>query len=370
MTAGIYVHVPFCFSKCRYCGFVSFPYDKERPLLYRQAVLREMTDAAGKSGGVCFGSVYFGGGTPTCLDREDLVFLLRRVGDLFCVLPGAETTVEANPETVDGAYLHSLLQAGVNRISLGAQTFDPSLLDLLGRQAGPAVVRRAVRAARQAGFTNLSMDLIFGLPGQTPFVHRQTLEQALDLEPEHISAYGLELIAGTPLARAVAEGSLAPCGEEEALAMYEETIAVLTRAGYRHYEISNFARPGYECRHNLIYWENGEYLGFGPAAASHWRGGRRQNADSMEAYLRGEGIAEEGADRSREMTDTILMGLRLLEGLDLAAFADRFGVSLESSYGQTLAWVRRQGLAEVKGERLRLTARGLPLANEVFRAFV
>jgi len=359
------VHVPFCRSKCRYCGFVSYPYQKERAILYREAVAKEMAASAGKA--VSFGSVYLGGGTPTCLDKEDLVFLLRQAL-VFPVLPEAEVTVEANPGTLDGPYLDALRKVGVNRLSLGAQTFDEALLRLLGRPVGPDVVRQTVIDARAAGFANLNLDLIFGLPGQTPASFRQTLDQALVLEPEHISAYGLELVPETPLARAVAEGSLTPCPEEEDLEMFEDTIRTLAGAGYHHYEISNFARPGYECRHNLVYWENGDYLGFGPAAASHWRGRRYSNAGSLEAYFRGEGSSEE--DPALEMTDTILMGLRLMAGLDLAGFSLRFGVSLESVYGKELERLKTQGLVEIAGSRLRLTKYGLPLANEVFRAFV
>ena len=365
------MHVPFCRSKCRYCGFVSYPYRRQAAAAYLEAVGREMAGAAaGLRRGCSFASVYVGGGTPTSLPPADLVLLLNRIQQLFAMEPGAEVTVEANPDTVDDAYLRALRKAGVNRLSLGAQSFDPALLRLLGRRAGPGAVTAAVRAARAAGFTNLNLDLIFGLPGQTPAVWRQTIARALDLAPEHVSAYDLELVEGTPLARAVEEGRLAPCPEEDALEMYEEAISTLTRAGYRHYEISNFALAGRECRHNLLYWENDDYLGFGPAAASHWRGTRRGNAGGLEAYVRGEGDACEGDDPAREMTDTVIMGLRLTAGLDLEAFARRFGVALTSVYPGPLEMVQRQGLAEIAGGRLRLTKRGLPLANEVFRAFV
>ena len=367
---GIYLHVPFCRSKCRYCGFVSFPYREKAAAAYREAVEREMATAAAGCRRDSFASVYVGGGTPTCLPREDLVHLLDRVDRLFAVETGAEVTVEANPDTVDVRYLAALRASGVNRLSLGAQTFDEGSLRLLGRPGGPGAVREAVRSARSAGFTNLNLDLIFGLPGQTPAAWRQTVEQALALAPEHVSAYDLELVPGTPLARAVREGTLAPCPEEEALEMYQEVIDTLTRAGYRHYEISNFALPGRECRHNLLYWENGDYLGFGPSAASHWRGTRRSNAGGLEEYLRGEGGTGEGEDPAREMTDTVIMGLRLIAGLDLEAFARRFGVPLASVYPGELERIQRQGLAEIVAGRLRLTKRGLPLANEVFRAFV
>jgi len=318
-----------------------------------------------------FTSVYIGGGTPTCLERGDLLALVNRLRHLFSVPAGAEVTVEANPGTVDAGYLAGLCLEGVDRLSLGVQTFDGELLAMLGRPVNPAVVRQTVRRARAAGFSNLNLDLIFGLPGQSPASFRRTLDQTLELEPEHVSAYGLELVPGTPLARAVEEGSLAACPEEDALEMYREAIDTLTRAGYRHYEISNFARPGRECRHNLLYWRNQDYLGFGPSAATHWQGRRRSNPDSLESYLRGEGIVEEGEDQAREMTDTILMGLRLVDdGLNLDSFAERFGVSLESVYRRELERLGTLGLVEIVGGVLRLTRYGLPLANEVFRAFV
>lgn len=368
MLAGIYVHVPFCRSKCRYCGFVSYPYQKEPAHCYLEALFREMALTTGKTA-ASFGSVFIGGGTPTCLDRDDLLGLLRHAL-AFPVVPGAEVTVEANPGTVDAPYLQALRAAGVNRLSLGAQTFEDRLLRLLGRPVGPEVVRQTVADARAAGFANVSIDVIFGLPGQTPASFRQTLDAVLALEPEHVSAYGLELIPGTPLGVAVEEGTLAPCPEDDALEMYEDAIHTLTDEGYHHYEISNFARSGYECRHNLLYWENGDYLGFGPAAASHWQGRRWTNADKLADYCGGEGVVFEAADQVREMTDTALMGLRLLAGLDLAGFSLRFGVSLESVYGKELERVKGQGLVEIAGGRLRLTKRGLPLANEVFLAFV
>mgnify|MGYP001627257047 CR=1 FL=1 len=378
MAISLYVHVPFCLQKCAYCNFVSYPLEEETARRYRDCLLKEMA----LCGEVLappereLATVYLGGGTPTCLPAGLLEDILEGLHRYFDWPLGIEATVEANPGTVDAAKLKMLREAGINRLSLGVQSCQDHHLDLLGRLHGFRQAVEAVLLARQVGFSNLNVDLIFALPGQTLPEWRRCLEEILALAPEHISAYSLEVEEGTPLARRIQGGGLAPCEEETELAMYLEAIAFLKENGYEHYEISNFARPGFRCRHNLAYWEHRPYLGLGLAAHSFLDRRRRANVCSLEEYCArleaGELPAGEEEELSEEalMGEAMFLGLRLLEGVSLEGFARRFGKNPLEVFAPQIASLCRRGLLEISSGHLRLTSRGLPLANMVFREFI
>lgn len=378
MAIGLYVHVPFCVKKCLYCDFVSHPLHHGTPEAYANALSREIrlygSALSGEERNVT--SVFIGGGTPTCLPAAGLKNILGGIKTVFNLLPGCEVTVEANPGTIEPDGLRELKGAGVNRLSFGVQSFNDSLLGVLGRihSAGEAV--EAVRSAREAGFENLNLDFIFGIPGQTTGDWLETLSRAVELAPEHVALYGLQLEEGTPLERAVARGEIKACPEEVELSMYRTAIDFLTARGYIHYEISNFARPGMQSAHNLGYWLNRPYLGFGPAAHSYLRGERFSNEPSVERYCeklsRGEYPVQtrEALSVQTEMSETLFLGLRLIRGVDLNLFHRRFGRRAEDVYRNEIARLTEAGLIERTGGFLRLTGKGLPVANGVFREFV
>jgi len=321
-------------------------------------------------------TVFAGGGTPTVLPAPVLAALLGRVRQFFRWPDGAEVTVEANPGSVTREGLDALRRAGVSRISLGMQASQERLLALLGRIHRFGDVVASVRLAREAGFNNLNLDLIYGLPEQSLADWRATLEAAVALEPEHIAAYGLELVPHTPLAAMVSEGRVSPCPEELDREMYDLAREFLPRHGYVQYEISNFARPGYACRHNLIYWRNEDYIGLGPGAHSHIGGKRQANIKDLRAWAariaKGELplAEEEWAGIPVQMAETVFLGLRLLDGLDRGAFYARFGRDVLEVYGAVVERLVARGLVELTADRLRLTRMAVPVANEVFAAFL
>ncbi len=398
---AVYVHVPFCPARCAYCDFPAYVYRPDLAAGFAAAVLREAELLAGlpEVAGRRAVTLYFGGGTPTVLPPEELAAVaagLRRLFQLDAPQPPSdgpqpaepEVTVEANPETLDAARLARLREAGFNRLSLGLQAWDDGLLALLGRRHTVADFLRAYGEARRAGFANVNVDLIYGLPGQTLAGWRATLARVVALGPEHVSAYALQVEEGTALARWLREGRLPAArprlgrpplrlpGEDETAGMYDLAREVLAAAGYEHYEISNFARPGCRSHHNQIYWRNGDYLGLGPGASSHLAGRRWTNERRLDRYRAALAagrlpVAEaEGADRAREMGDTVILGLRLLEGVSLADFRRRFGTDLLDVYGPAVGELREQGLLALEDGRLRLTPRALPVANRVFMRFL
>ncbi len=378
MANGLYIHVPFCLKKCLYCSFVSYPVNRVLTETYLKALAREvkMYSMALSDTERNVSSLFIGGGTPSCLPVARLKGIIEELSSSFILLPKCEITVEVNPGTVDDAYLSGLLETGVNRLSIGIQSLQDHLLEVLGRVHQAEQALAAVSLARKAGFRNLNLDLIFGIPRQTSADWLETLAGALSLAPEHLAIYGLQIEEGTPLELAVARGQLAPCPEELELSMYRAAIDSLTWHGYEHYEISNFARPGRQCSHNLIYWLNNPYLGLGPAAHSFLRGERFSNETSIERYseklCREEYPIEtrEKITLDTEMAETMFLGLRLIKGIDLNMFFRRFDRRPEEIYRKEIAGLLKDGLVEFSKERLRLTGKGLPLANRVFREFV
>ncbi|MGD9497153.1 MAG: radical SAM family heme chaperone HemW [Armatimonadota bacterium] len=378
---SVYVHLPFCARKCHYCDFNSRPAEAHERARYLDALHREIDRQAQTLAGACVHTIFFGGGTPTIYAADDLAALLdairRRAGKLAPPCgegdPGAEieTSIEANPETVDEPKLRALRAAGFNRLSLGAQSFDDAELELLGRGHTSEHTECAVRAARAAGFANLSLDLIYGLPGQTVGGWRTTLQRALALEPEHLSAYGLELAEGTVLAARVQAGEIAPISEAAHLAMREITGELCAAAGLARYEISNYARPGFECQHNLTYWRNQPYLGLGAGAWSYLEGVRwsvcREPADYVAALSRGDEPSEycERLEPDGALLEAVMMGLRLTEGLSIEALRAAYGAERVDALLARAQPLARMGLVALVEGRLRLTEAGEMLHSEI-----
>ncbi len=375
---ALYIHVPFCVRKCRYCDFVSYPYNESNARLFITGLRREIELRVGGKHDKRWplSTVFIGGGTPTCLSTAMLLEIITLIKGHFILSSGVEFTIEANPGTVDVEKLSTLRRAGVNRLSLGAQACAEATLVVLGRIHTHAQTVAAVRQAREAGFDNLNIDLIFEVPGQTLTEWQRCLEQVVDLQPEHVSAYGLQLEEGTPLKEQVDSGHLLPCAEEDGLAMYRAAIDILNTAGLEHYEISNFARSRRHCCHNLVYWHNKEYLGMGPAACSRLGGLRMSNETGLADYMAAlnAGVLpvawSEDITLENDIFETIFLGLRMTCGLDLEYFKQRFGRSLNQVYPDLADLLVNKGLLERRGSHLRLTSRGLVVANDVMCEFV
>ncbi len=378
---GLYLHLPFCLSKCAYCDFASFPLASLGGLDfargYVEALLAEIDRRAVTTefAGAVVDTVFFGGGTPTVLPGAWLAELLQRVRNRFAV-EASEISVEANPGTVGEEVLGELRAAGVSRLSMGVQSFSDESLRLLGRAHGAAEADQAFSLARTAGFDNVSLDLIYGLPGQTVAQWREDLLHALELRPEHLSAYGLSLEEGTPLTEAVACGRL-PAPEEEPYAeMYALTHEVLTAAGYQHYEISNYALPGRECRHNRKYWAGDEYLGVGSGAHSHRGGLRWNNVSAPQLYRESlaNGLwpvarAEVLSPRAR-VGELLMLGLRTADGVSETDVAARTGLAPREVFGEQIARLLDRGLLEEDAGRLTIPPAQWLVSNEVLAEFV
>ncbi len=380
---GLYIHIPFCKAKCYYCSFNSYHGLESLIPEYVSALLTEMERWSKVVRGHRVHTVYLGGGTPSLLPPEQVGRVLDGVRTRFSVTADAEVALEANPGTVDKAHFEAIRKAGVNRLSLGMQSFQPRFLKVLGRIHTAAQARQAFGWAREAGFGNVSLDLIYGLPQQTLEQWRLDLEEAAALGPEHISLYGLTLEPGTPLAETLSdEDALDP---DVAADMYTLAEHVLGSAGFEHYELSNWARPGRESRHNLTYWRNLPYLGLGAGAHSCLRGFRWANVASPQEYvaavgrpLRGRAfpwrypqVAEvERINKRRAMAETAILGLRLCEGLDLEAVARSLGRDPKRLFQKQRRELAELGLAEEVGGRLRLTPRGRLLGNQAFQRFL
>ncbi len=368
-----YVHVPFCAHKCGYCDFASLAGSDHLADRYLDALGREI---AALDGPHEVETIFIGGGTPTRLDTEQLGRLLGLVRAAFPLSAGGEWTVEANPGTLDEAKADVLAQGGVNRVSLGAQSFEPSLLATLERNHGPEDVPKALHLVRPR-FPRWSIDLIFGVPGSTSEHWRSDLDRALGLGPDHLSCYGLVFEKGTALWKAREAGRVRPIDEDVEAEMYEHTVAELAARGLTQYEISNFARPGHECRHNLVYWANDAYFGVGLGAARYVEGVRAVNTRDLGMYLRkieagGEatGPTETLDAEARARETATLMMRRTQEGIERRDFALRTGFDLDSLLGEAIGRHREGGLLADSGGRVRLTARGVMLADSVLCDFL
>lgn len=367
---GVYVHVPFCVHRCGYCDFVTYAGEARRRPAYVRAVRAEIARCPQAGGDAQ--TVYFGGGTPSFLASADLAAILAAVRTGFRVDPEAEVTFEANPSTAENRKLAELREAGFNRVSIGVQAFDDRILRSLDRVHTAADAEAAVPAARRAGFTNVSIDLMFGLPGQSEQDWACSLETAVGLAPEHLSLYALTVEEGTPFAALADAGRLPRPSDDAEAAMFETAIDTLTAAGYVQYEISNFALPGHEARHNARYWRNLEYLGFGPGAASYVSGRRWTNEPALEPYIAGAlagkdlGVDAEQLGPMDALAETMVLGLRLLEGVSLDRVSAAHAVDARRVFQPAISRLRETGLLRCEGDRLSLTRRGVMLANTVF----
>jgi oxygen-independent coproporphyrinogen-3 oxidase len=367
---SLYIHIPYCAGKCQYCGFYSTPYEPRSADDFVSALQREAELRYKNFGDKRFGALYIGGGTPTVLSREQLGRLFGIVGKYFRFEENGEITIEANPNTVTEGGLSFLLELGVNRLSLGIQSFSDTALRTLGRahSAGQAV--DAFRRARSAGFKNIGIDLIFGIPAQTGEEWRETVDAAIALKPDHISAYGLSIDHGSQFMARAKAGKLALLPDEIVAEMYEHAVRKLSSAGYLRYEISNFSLPGFECRHNRNYWERGEYLGLGPGASSFLAGKRQDNIADTAEYTRrlSQGLpateAEEVVGADSAARETILLGLRTGQGVDLHRFQRVYGTALLKRLKENIGALETAGLLLHTDGHIRLTERGFLLADE------
>ena len=371
---ALYIHFPFCRRRCSYCSFVSYQGRESDIPEYVKALKKELVlRAAGQR----VSSIYFGGGTPSLLSPEQIHELLSVIPSHFTVDEASEVTLEANPGTVDEPYLADIMKLGINRLSLGVQSLDDGELALLGRIHTAAEAGDAVRLARNAGFTNLSLDLIYGLPGQTLSSWHRTLDELIGLSPEHISLYPLTLEADAPMRLAIQRAEVPPIDPDLTADQYELAQDTLAAHGYHHYEISNWAKGGYECRHNLVYWHNLPYLGIGIAAHSYIHGHRLANTTDLDSYLNAFSSnlppaweLDEEIGPELQLSETVILGLRLSEGVCLEGIRSRFGIDLLKHYSQQVDETAALGLLEYSGQRIRLTRRGRLLGNEVFWRFL
>ena len=387
---SLYVHIPFCETKCPYCDFNT--YAAIEPLMpsYVAALNTEITLWGKLLGGPEVHTIFFGGGTPSYLPSDDIRHTMETIHSAFNVAPDAEATLEANPGDFSDDKLAAYLDCGINRLSIGVQSFNDGLLETLGRRHNSADAVQAYRQAQDAGIRNISIDLMYGLPSQSIKHWNDTLRQALELAPPHISMYCLTLEGGTPMERWVEQGSMPTPDADLAADMYLAAQNEMKVAGYRHYEISNWALKDKLSRHNLTYWRNEPYLGVGPGAHSYLGGYRfsairppREYIRRMREESKGTGKSSvheaicsvpvvdeiEQIDKLLEMAETMMMGLRLDEGISVARFTERFGAPPSHTYGDTLRELDELALVHTQDGAIRLTHRGRMLGNEVFSRF-
>jgi oxygen-independent coproporphyrinogen III oxidase len=402
---GLYIHVPFCIRKCAYCDFASYAGRETDIPRYLDAVISEIRRRGAETGHPKADTIFIGGGTPSLLDESQVTRILDALGEAFPIEHDAEITCECNPGTLgitngttDGphplplsrerargdngphplplsqrergvvvttSFAQALRKAGVNRLSIGAQARQPRLLQLLGRIHNWEQVIASVDIAREAGFDNINLDLMFGLPSQTVADVRETLEAALALAPTHISCYGLIVEQGTPICRDIAAQKLALPDEEVERDMYELVRQTLADHGFEQYEISNFAREGYQCRHNIGCWTRVPYLGFGCAAHSFFNECRTMNPSSLDAYLAGERPKTERISKEEARFESMMLGLRMTRGVSDEEFRRMHGMSIREAFGQKLDKPIAAGLIEWHEGALRLTRVGMDLQNSV-----
>jgi oxygen-independent coproporphyrinogen III oxidase len=370
---GLYVHIPFCSAICHYCNFNRGLFDAGLKTRYVEALVSDLTRT---DRGEPADTIYFGGGTPSLLEPAEVARVIAACRRAFTLAPDTDITLEANPETVTPASLDGFRAAGVTRLSFGVQSFRDEELKRLGRLHDVARARGAFGEARAAGFDDISLDLMLWLPGQRLADWQESVEALVDLAPEHASLYLLELYPNAPLRDEMARGGWSQAPDDDAAEMYGWGIDRLERAGYAQYEISNVARPGRHSRHNLKYWTDGDWFGFGCGAHATVGGVRWKNVSATADYVT---RIEHGLDAAVErrvltpgerLEEALFMGLRLTAGVDLVEVGARYGVDVWARYGQDLALHLEAGLAERVGSRLRLTPKGMLLANEVMSVFV
>lgn len=380
---GLYIHIPFCIRKCNYCDFLSFSgIAEEEQLMYIRSLRSEISVNHKIYGNQYYvDSIFIGGGTPSLVQEGLIGDLLTEIRDSFLIDENAEISIESNPKTLTRDKLNTYLDAGINRLSIGVQSFDDTLLNVMGRVHSTADFLTNYSLARECGFRNINIDLMFAIPGQTQRIWINTLERAVELEPEHISFYSLQIEEGTPFFASLQEGNLKAAEDEDDRNMYHNAIEILKSSGYERYEISNAAKEGYQCSHNLKYWSMKDYLGLGLGAHSFMDGIRFSNTTDLIEYIK-DGQNAPIPDRSpflrwehkntenENISEYLFTGMRKIKGIDLADFEARFGTNLFKIYGEVLKKHEEQGLIKVEEGRLSFTDKGIDLSNTVLIDFV
>ncbi len=373
----IYIHIPFCVRKCNYCDFLSFACTEDTKEEYVNALLTELRERSAETTGYNVVSVFFGGGTPSLLKGSQIQRIMDCIRENMNLDEKAEITMEMNPGTVDFESLLAYRKAGCNRVSFGLQSCDAKELQFLGRIHDYSAFLNGYECARKVGFDNINVDIISGLPGQKKEIYAETLRKVLLLKPEHISAYSLIVEEGTPLYDMVEKGEVEPIEEEEDRALYELTEEMLSAEGYERYEISNYAKPNMECKHNIGYWNRTDYLGFGIGAASLMKGYRFQNGSDLSAYIAkplDQREAKEQLSLQDQMAEFMFLGLRLIQGVSFENFKASFGYDMKEVYGDVMEKHIHEGLLfihkEKEEERISLTKEGLNVCNYVLADFL
>ena len=369
---SVYIHIPFCVRKCLYCDFPSIITDPGKEKAYLNALLKEIEHCAGLLKDKSIRTVYFGGGTPSVTDPSYIKEILEALRGISDFNDSAEISMELNPGTVDENRLEIYLGSGINRLSMGLQSANDNELKALGRIHTCAEFKESFRLLRKAGAGNINIDIMTGIPYQTFNSLKNTFNEVTALEPEHISVYTLIMEPGTPFYE-MGEDKLNLPSEEDGIAFYEYTEAFLESKGYKRYEISNYAKNGYECRHNLVYWDCGDYLGFGSSAASRIGERRYSNVRDVDEYIRnpvGNRAEDLRLTKKELMSEVIFMGLRKTDGISIRDFEDRFGVSVFKAYGKELEKYMVPGLILSDGKRLYFSKRGMDVSNMILADFV
>ena len=373
---GLYLHLPFCIQKCRYCDFSSWAGREELKTPYINALFRELELYKKEQNDIKVSTIFMGGGTPTLFDGEILVQILEKCKEVFHIQEDAEISIECNPGTADANKLDILVKGGFNRLSIGLQAWQDHHLTKLGRLHDSFQFTQTINWAKEAGFSNISADVIFGLPDQTWEEWQETLGRVASIGVNHISTYSLKIEEGTVFHEWQQQGMLKEMEDEQERILYHKGAALLKGIGFHKYEISNFALPGWECRHNLNYWRNGQYIGCGSSAHSYYKSTRWGNVPGIVQYIErmqfSQSIVDfrEEIDKHTEVFETIMLGLRLNEGINKKAFQKRFGFTLNERYKKTIEELKNQGLLVEDEQTLSCTPLGFDFQNRIALAFM
>ena len=371
----LYIHIPFCIRKCNYCDFLSFPETESRIAQYCHALKEEIKRTGDQAEGIGVRSVFIGGGTPSILEAEQITEIMTCIRNNFSIEKNAEITIESNPGTLNAEKLNCYHELGINRLSIGLQSTDDDCLRRLGRIHTFQEFEKNYEQARKSGFQNINIDLMSGLPGQSLRGYEDTLNRVTELKPEHISSYSLIIEEGTPFYKSDSVLQQLP-DEDTERKMYERTKEILEQQGYERYEISNYARQGRECIHNLGYWEQVPYLGMGLGASSFYNGARFSNERNFRKYLSTPYLPFEHREdyvqvsREEQMEDTMIFGLRKMKGISVSEFEREFGTPIWEMYGSVIERYSNLGLLIQEGDVLRLTDAGIDVSNRIFEDFI
>ena len=371
---GIYVHIPFCKQKCSYCDFISYCDKNDLIEKYIKALKQEIENSSVNEYEIS--TIYIGGGTPSYIESKYISEILKTIKQKYNVSKNVEITIEVNPGTVTKEKLRDYVEAGINRISIGLQSCNNNLLKMIGRIHTYEEFLSTYKLAREVGFKNINVDLMIGLPNQTLDDVKKSLEEISKLNPEHISVYSLIVEEGTPIEKKIADGQLKLPNEELEREEYWEVKKFLENLGYKHYEISNFAKTGYESKHNLNCWEQKEYLGFGAAAHSYMKKTRYSNTENIEKYINQEmqseqlHIVHEVQKEEEQKKEYMLLGLRKIDGVQISSFKNKFGCNPIMEFKNELNKLTQEGLIEIDLDQIKLTEKGIDLANIVWEEFI